>query len=58
MLAINKSLIFISNLLKSFELKGGGGLSQNVQTGEGGTLYYGVIVFSMNDQEMKMIVKR
>ena len=57
MLAINKSLIFISNLLKSFELKGGG-LSKNVQTGEGGTLYYGVIVFSMNDQEMKMIVKR
>ena len=57
MLAINKSLIFISNLLKSFELKGGG-LRRNVQTGEAGTLYYGVIVFSMNDQEMKMIVKR
>ena len=38
----------VSNIVKS----------QNVQTGEGETLQYGLIIFSMNYQEMKMMVKR
>ena len=41
MLAINKSLIFISNLLKSFELKGGGAEPKCSNRGGGNALLWG-----------------